>query len=138
MIRKTLKLATLTALSATIAGEAFATEWNVSLWGKRRAFTEHVEILAELVSAKTNGDFTLNLSYGGLSKNRETLTVFPLVLLKWHNFVPGITLIKTPQLRFSNCRFWVLIHWKRKLRFQKPSMRTPLPKRTLRAGMPRC
>jgi len=50
-----------------------ATEWNVSLWSKRRAFTEHVEKLAELVSAKTNGDFTLNISYGGLSKNRENL-----------------------------------------------------------------
>ena len=31
------------------AAEAVATEWNVSLWGKRRAFTEHVEKLAELV-----------------------------------------------------------------------------------------
>jgi TRAP-type C4-dicarboxylate transport system substrate-binding protein len=50
-----------------------ATEWNVSLWGKRRAFTENVEKLAELVEAKTNGDFTLNISYGGLSKSRENL-----------------------------------------------------------------
>lgn len=50
-----------------------ATEWNVSLWSKRRAFTEHVEKLAELVSAKTNGEFKLNISYGGLSKNRENL-----------------------------------------------------------------
>ncbi len=50
-----------------------ATQWNVSLWGKRRAFTEHVEKLAELVSAKTNGDFKLNISYGGLSKNKENL-----------------------------------------------------------------
>ena len=50
-----------------------ATEWNVSLWGKRRAFTENVEKLAELVSAKTNGDFKLNISYGGLSKSKENL-----------------------------------------------------------------
>ncbi|MDO6461645.1 TRAP transporter substrate-binding protein DctP [Granulosicoccaceae sp. 1_MG-2023] len=50
-----------------------ATEWNVSLWGKRRAFTENVEKLAELVEAKTNGDFKLNISYGGLSKARENL-----------------------------------------------------------------
>ncbi|NOI68237.1 C4-dicarboxylate ABC transporter substrate-binding protein [Vibrio sp. 99-8-1] len=50
-----------------------ATEWNVSLWGKRRAFTENVEKLAELVEAKTNGEFTLNISYGGLSKSRENL-----------------------------------------------------------------
>lgn len=50
-----------------------ATEWNVSLWGKRRAFTENVEKLAELVENKTNGDFKLKISYGGLSKSRENL-----------------------------------------------------------------
>jgi len=50
-----------------------ATEWNVSLWGKRRAFTEGVEKLAELVEQKTNGDFRLKLSYGGLSKSKENL-----------------------------------------------------------------
>jgi TRAP-type mannitol/chloroaromatic compound transport system substrate-binding protein len=50
-----------------------ATEWQVSLWGERRAFTEHVEKLAELIDEKTNGDFTLNLSYGGLSPNTENL-----------------------------------------------------------------
>jgi TRAP-type mannitol/chloroaromatic compound transport system substrate-binding protein len=50
-----------------------ATEWQVSLWGERRAFTEHVEKLAELIDEKTNGDFTLKLSYGGLSPNTENL-----------------------------------------------------------------
>ncbi len=50
-----------------------ATEWNVSLWGKRRAFTENVEKLAELVEQKTNGDFKLKISYGGLSKAKENL-----------------------------------------------------------------
>ncbi|WP_299930486.1 C4-dicarboxylate TRAP transporter substrate-binding protein [uncultured Pelagimonas sp.] len=62
-----------TAIAVTFAGEALATEWNVSVWGKRRAFTEHVEKLAELVSEKTGGDFTMNISYGGLSKNKENL-----------------------------------------------------------------
>ncbi|MEM6387096.1 MAG: TRAP transporter substrate-binding protein DctP [Pseudomonadota bacterium] len=61
------------AAAAALASEAFATEWDVSLWGKRRAFTEHVEKLAELVSQKTGGEFTLNLSYGGLSDSRENL-----------------------------------------------------------------
>ena len=56
------------ALGLGLATEAFAEEWNVSTWGKRRAFTEHIEKLAELVSAKTNGEFTMNVSYGGLSK----------------------------------------------------------------------
>jgi TRAP-type C4-dicarboxylate transport system substrate-binding protein len=47
--------------------------WDVSLWGQRRAFTEHVEKLAELVSERTYGLFTLNISYGGLSDSRENL-----------------------------------------------------------------
>ncbi len=98
MIRKTLKLATLTALSATIAGEAFATEWNVSLWGKRRAFTEHVEKLAELVSAKTNGEFTLNLSYGGLSKNRENLDGISIGAFEMAQFCAGYHADKNPSI----------------------------------------
>ena len=59
------------AVSFAFVAEAAATEWNASLWGKRRAFTEHVERLAELVSEKTDGEFTINVSYGGLSKPRE-------------------------------------------------------------------
>lgn len=47
--------------------------WDVSLWGSRRAFTEHVEKLAELVDAKTGGELTLNVSYGGLAPSRENL-----------------------------------------------------------------
>ncbi|MEH0741308.1 TRAP transporter substrate-binding protein DctP [Vibrio cholerae] len=67
-------LITALALSGFVATEvSAATEWNVSLWGKRRAFTENVEKLAELVEAKTNGEFKLNISYGGLSKARENL-----------------------------------------------------------------
>ncbi len=67
-------LGILAVTASFVAAEAHAaTEWNVSLWGKRRAFTEHVEKLAELVDAKTKGEFTLNISYGGLSKSRENL-----------------------------------------------------------------
>ena len=72
-MKKIMTKAALAAVAVSFAGTAFATEWNVSLWGKRRAFTEHVEKLAELVSAKTNGEFTLNISYGCLSKNTENL-----------------------------------------------------------------
>ena len=66
-------LTTLISASFIAAEAQAATEWNVSLWGKRRAFTENVEKLAELVNKKTNGDFKLKISYGGLSKSRENL-----------------------------------------------------------------
>ncbi|WP_428640778.1 C4-dicarboxylate TRAP transporter substrate-binding protein [Roseibium sp.] len=64
------------ALSLVFATETFAADvtWNVSLWGKRRAFTEHVEKLAEEVAAKTDGKFEIKLHYGAaLSKSRENL-----------------------------------------------------------------
>lgn len=61
------------ALIAALAAEASATEWNVSLWGKRRAFTEHVERLADLVFIKTAGEFKIKISYGRLAKARENL-----------------------------------------------------------------
>lgn len=61
-------------MGSLIAGDLYAaTQWNVSLWGKRRAFTEHIEKLAELVNEKTKGDFKLKISYGGLSKAKENL-----------------------------------------------------------------
>lgn len=49
------------------------TEWRVSLWGERRAFTEHVEHLADLLDERTEGEFTLSLHYGGLAPNTENL-----------------------------------------------------------------
>ncbi|MCT4611462.1 MAG: C4-dicarboxylate TRAP transporter substrate-binding protein [Pelagimonas sp.] len=78
-----------TALAVTFASEAMATEWNVSVWGKRRAFTEHVEKLAELVSEKTGGEFTMNISYGGLSKNRENLDGISIGAFEMAQFCAG-------------------------------------------------
>ncbi|MGH1467042.1 MAG: TRAP transporter substrate-binding protein DctP [Cognatishimia sp.] len=87
-----------TALAIAFAGEAMATEWNVSLWGKRRAFTEHVEKLAELVSEKTNGEFTLNISYGGLSKNRENLDGISIGAFEMAQFCAGYHRDKNPSI----------------------------------------
>ena len=77
------------ALSFAFVSEAAATEWNVSVWGKRRAFTEHVEKLAELVSEKTGGEFTMNVSYGGLSKNRENLDGISIGAFEMAQFCAG-------------------------------------------------
>ncbi len=98
------------ALAATIATEAVAVEWNVSLWGKRRAFTEHVERIAELVSEKTDGEFTMNISYGGLSKNRENLDGISIGAFEMAQFCAGyhpdknrlITVLELPFLGVSN------------------------------------
>ncbi len=97
-MRTKFKGAVIAALSLTFATEAFATEWNVSLWGKRRAFTEHVEKLAELVSEKTNGEFTLNLSYGGLSKNKENLDGISIGAFEMAQFCAGYHRDKNPSI----------------------------------------
>ena len=79
----------LAAVATAFAGEAIAIEWNVSVWGKRRAFTEHIEKMAELVSEKTGGEFTMNVSYGGLSKNRENLDGISIGAFEMAQFCAG-------------------------------------------------
>ncbi|WP_420010474.1 C4-dicarboxylate TRAP transporter substrate-binding protein [Tateyamaria sp.] len=109
-MKKHLNRAAIAALATAFATEAMATEWNVSVWGKRRAFTEHVEKLAELVSAKTGGEFTLNISYGGLSKNRENLDGISIGAFEMAQFCAGyhrdknrvITVLELPFLGVEN------------------------------------
>ena len=72
--------------------------WDVSLWGKRRAFTEHIEKLAELVARKTNGEFVLNLSYGGLSKPRENLSGIAAGKFEMAQFCAGYHHEKNPSI----------------------------------------
>ncbi len=102
--------AAVAAVSMSFATQALATEWNVSVWGKRRAFTEHVEKLAELVAEKTNGEFTMNVSYGGLSKNRENLDGISIGAFEVAQFCAGyhrdknraITVLELPFLGVEN------------------------------------
>lgn len=105
----TSRLAVVT-LAVSFAGEAMASEWNVSVWGKRRAFTEHIEKLAELVSAKTDGEFTINVSYGGLSKNKENLDGISIGAFEMAQFCAGyhrdknrvVTVLELPFLGVEN------------------------------------
>ena len=97
-------------MTMAFAMEAAAVEWNVSVWGKRRAFTEHIEKLAELVSEKTGGEFTMNVSYGGLSKNRENLDGISIGAFEMAQFCAGyhrdknrvVTVLELPFLGVSN------------------------------------
>lgn len=107
---KILSRVAIAALATAFTTEAMATEWNVSVWGKRRAFTEHIEKLAELVSQKTNGEFTMNVSYGGLSKNRENLDGISIGAFEMAQFCAGyhrdknraITVLELPFLGVEN------------------------------------
>ncbi len=97
-MNRTLSFFAASAVAFSFSAEVMAAEWNVSLWGKRRAFTEHVEKLAELVSAKTNGEFTLNISYGGLSKNKENLDGISIGAFEMAQFCAGYHRDKNPSI----------------------------------------
>lgn len=74
-------LAGVAALGLVATGTAEAAEvdgpkvdWNLSLWGKKRAFTSGLEAVVNYVSDKTGGNFTINMALGeALSKSRENL-----------------------------------------------------------------
>ncbi|MDH5634116.1 MAG: TRAP transporter substrate-binding protein DctP [Gammaproteobacteria bacterium] len=96
----------LTVLAGFASAEVMAaTEWNVSLWGKRRAFTEHVEKLAELVDKKTNGDFKLKISYGGLSKSKENLDGISIGAFEMAQFCSFYHSKKNPTITVSELPF---------------------------------
>jgi len=97
-MQKILGRVAVAAISLAFATEAMATEWNVSLWGKQRAFTENTEKLAELVAEKTNGEFTLKLSYGGLSNNRENLDGISIGAFEMAQFCAGYHRDKNPSI----------------------------------------
>ena len=72
--------------------------WQVSLWGKRRAFTEHVERLAELVAEKSEGDFTLDIHYGDLAASNENLDGLKANSFEMAQFCAGYHPDKNPSL----------------------------------------
>lgn len=97
-MKKTLTATAVTAVTVGFAAEALATEWNVSVWGARRAFTEHVERLAELVAERSGGEFTMNISYGGLSGNRENLDGISIGAFEMAQFCAGYHADKNPSI----------------------------------------
>ena len=97
-MNKYLNRTAIAAVAVVIAGQAVAEDWNVSLWGSPRAFTAHVEKMAELVAEKTNGEFNLNISYGGLSNNRENLDGISIGAFEMAQFCAGYHRDKNPSI----------------------------------------
>lgn len=102
---KSIRSLSLGLVACLLPLEAAATEWNVSLWGKRRAFTEHVEKLAETVAFTTNGEFTITLNYGGLAKNRENLDGIAAGDFEMAQFCAGYHRDKNPTITVMELPF---------------------------------
>ena len=108
-------LVTGVCVTAFLAGPALADghklNWDVSLWGKKRAFTAGVEKLSALVAEKTEGKWQIKLHYGGaLSKSRENLdglAVDAFQAAMFCNFYhpkknPGLMVLTMPFLPMSD------------------------------------
>ncbi|PHP68832.1 C4-dicarboxylate ABC transporter substrate-binding protein [Zhengella mangrovi] len=104
-MRKVFATAMMASVALGFVAEASATEWNVSVWGKRRAFTEHIHKIADLVSQKTNGGFTMSISYGGLSKNRENLDGISVGAFEMAQFCAAYHPDKNPTLMVLDLPF---------------------------------
>ena len=123
---------TITLLGSLLAtSAAMAEKWDVSLWGKRRAFTEHIEKLAELVKEKTNGEFILNINYGGLSKNTENLDGISIGAFQMAQFCAGYHADKNPSLTVLELPFLGITSLKQEAKVSQAVYAHPAAKKDL-------
>jgi TRAP-type C4-dicarboxylate transport system substrate-binding protein len=85
--------------------------WKYNVWGKRRAFTEGVETLAQIVSDKTGGNFKIKIYYGdqlgGKKQNLDNLKAGVLdmaqICSSYHpGKNPALTVLNLPFLPIKN------------------------------------
>lgn len=98
-----------TAVAAEVEGPKL--NWNLSTWGKRRAFTEGAEAMIEHIKSKTDGQFDIKIHYGGaLSKPRENLDGISLGAFEMGMFCASyhpdknrsVTVLELPMLPVAN------------------------------------
>lgn len=68
-----LSLAAPAALAQAVDGPRL--EWKLGSWGKPRAITAGVELLAKQVGERTGGKFIINIGYGTFGGERELLDI---------------------------------------------------------------
>jgi len=127
MLKKTMLSA---AAAATVFGFAFSASaadvvdgpkvrWNLSTWGKQRAFTASVETIAKYVDERTGGKFKIKVHYGeALSKSRENLDGIKLGAFQMAMFCsayhpdkhPTLSGLDLPFLPFPNLRTQAKVH----------------------------
>lgn len=127
MLRKT--IASIAAITA-VAGFAFGAtaaemvdgpkvNWNLSVWGKPRAFTAGIETLRDMADERTGGKFKIKIHYGeALSKSRENLDGIKLGAFQMAMFCspyhpaknPTLTGLDLPFLPFPNLKVQAAVH----------------------------
>ncbi len=127
MIKKTILSV---AAAATVAGFAFGASaaemvdgpkvnWNLSVWGKSRAFTAGIETLRDIADERTGGKFKIKIHYGAaLSKSKENLDGIHLGAFQMAMFCsayhpaknPTLTGLDLPFLPFPNLTVQAKVH----------------------------
>ena len=102
--------AALSASAAEVNGPKL--EWKFSTWGNQRAFTKGIEVLAAIVSKKTDGNFTIRIGYGeSFSKARENLDGIKLGALDGAHFCNFYHPGKNPAFMVFSLPFLPLGDW---------------------------
>ena len=85
--------------------------WKYNVWGKRRAFTEGVETIAQIAADKTGGNFKIKIYYGdqlgGKKQNLDNLKAGVLDMAQiCSSYHPGknaaLTVLNLPFLPIKN------------------------------------
>ena len=87
-------------------------EWNHSTWGKKRAFTAGIEKVAEVVSQRTGGKFTIKVHYGeALSRDKENLDGIKIGAFEMADFCNFYHPGKVPAWMVFTMPFLALADW---------------------------
>ncbi|MZR29061.1 TRAP transporter substrate-binding protein DctP [Sneathiella litorea] len=93
--------------------------WNLSTWGKQRAFTSSAETIRDYVAERTDGKFKIKIHYGeALSKVRENLDGIKLGAFQMMMFCsayhpaknPTLSGLDLPFLPFPNLKVQSAVH----------------------------
>jgi len=104
-----------TAQAAEVDGPKV--EWRFSTWGKERAFTKGIETLADIVSKKTDGKFTIRIGYAeAFSKERENLDGIKLNAVDGAHFCNFYSPGKNPAFMVFTLPFLPIGDWDVSLR----------------------
>lgn len=110
----------------SLAAHAQKVEWKFSTWGKERAFTKGIELLAAEVAKKTNGQFTIRIGYGeAFSKARENLDAIKLKAVDGAHFCNFYSPGKNPAFMVFSLPFLPLGDWDTSLKVRTAVFKHP-------------
>jgi len=126
-IRTTVAVALAAALAAhTGAAAAQKVEWKFSSWGKQRAFTKGIEVLADTVARQSGGNFTITIGMGEqFSKARENLDGIKLGAIDGAHFCNFYHPGKNPAFMVFSLPFLPLGEWDVSLKVRETVFRHP-------------